>query len=146
MGLLGKSELNLTPEEKELILNLRKGANPSPDEVERLNPPTLGERLADVGGSWGFILTFIAVLIVWIAINSFGGDSFDPYPFILLNLVLSCLAAVQAPIIMMSQNRQEVKDRARAEADYRTNLEAEREIRELQRKLEEVHRIVSSRQ
>ncbi len=103
---------------------------------------TLGQRLADhvasFGGSWTFIIFFASVLIVWIVINSVAmlGKPFDPYPFILLNLVLSCLAAIQAPVIMMSQNRQEVKDRLRAENDYRVNLKAELEIRHLHSKLD----------
>ncbi len=103
---------------------------------------TLGQRLADhvasFGGSWTFIIFFASVLTVWIIINSLAmlGKPFDPYPFILLNLVLSCLAAIQAPVIMMSQNRQEVKDRLRAENDYRVNLKAELEIRHLHSKLD----------
>ncbi len=91
----------------------------------------LADRVAAVGGSWGFVIGFFLVLVVWMAINSavLLSRAFDPYPFILLNLVLSCLAAIQAPIIMMSQNRQEAKDRLRAEHDYRVNLKAELEIR-----------------
>ncbi len=96
---------------------------------------SLGDRVADrvakFGGSWKFILSFGALLAVWIAINSIVllARPFDPYPFILLNLILSCIAALQAPVIMMSQNRQEAKDRARAENDYQVNLKAELEIR-----------------
>jgi uncharacterized membrane protein len=103
---------------------------------------SLGERLADrvasFGGSWVFIGTFFGALLIWIAINSIQalGQPFDPYPFILLNLLLSCLAAIQAPIIMMSQNRQEAKDRLRAQEDYRVNLKAELEIRHLHSKLD----------
>ncbi|MCA8988969.1 MAG: DUF1003 domain-containing protein, partial [Planctomycetaceae bacterium] len=103
---------------------------------------TLGEQLADrvatFGGSWTFILCFAGVLIVWITMNSLAvsGRSFDPFPYILLNLVLSCLAAIQAPVIMMSQNRQEAKDRLRAENDYRVNLKAELEIRHLHSKVD----------
>lgn len=103
---------------------------------------TIGEAVADkvaeFGGSWIFIISFFAVLIVWILINSFIilAKTFDPYPFILLNLVLSCLAAIQAPIIMMSQNRKEAKDRRRSENDYRTNLKAELEIRLLHEKVD----------
>ena len=103
---------------------------------------TLGEQLADrvaeFGGSWSFILCFGAVLAVWIAINTIGliSQPFDPYPYILLNLLLSCLAAIQAPVILMSQNRQEAKDRLRAEHDYRVNLKAELEIRHLNAKLD----------
>ncbi|MBI3014300.1 MAG: DUF1003 domain-containing protein [Candidatus Tectomicrobia bacterium] len=103
---------------------------------------TLGERLADkiasFGGSWTFILTFGAVLVVWIGINSVMllRKPFDPFPFILLNLVLSCLAAIQAPIIMMSQNRLESRDRLRSENDYQINLKAELEIRQLHEKLD----------
>ncbi len=96
------------------------------------------DRLATFGGSWKFILLFATMLVVWIAINSLVALSmpFDPYPFILLNLILSCLAAIQAPIIMMSQNRQETKDRQRAEYDYRINLKAELEIRHLHEKVD----------
>lgn len=103
---------------------------------------TLGERLADriadLGGSWTFILVFLGLLGVWMAINAAEGDAaaFDPYPFILLNLMLSCVAALQAPVIMMSQKRQEEKDRLRAENDYRVNLKAELEIRHLHEKLD----------
>lgn len=106
---------------------------------EKLKP---GERIADkiatYGGSWKFIITFAIVLAVWIIINSVVLllRPFDPYPFILLNLVLSCLAAIQAPVIMMSQNRQEVKDRARSEHDYQINLKAELEIRNLHQKID----------
>ena len=103
---------------------------------------TFGERLSDhiaeFGGSWKFIILFGAVLIGWIILNAvFLFDrGFDPYPFILLNLILSCLAAIQAPIIMMSQNRAEARDRLRAENDYKVNLKAELEIRHLHEKLD----------
>jgi uncharacterized membrane protein len=103
---------------------------------------TIGERLADrvadFGGSWVFISIFAGFILVWMAINSvlLMTRAFDPYPYILLNLVLSCLAAVQAPIIMMSQNRQEARDRLRAENDYQVNLKAELEIRHLHEKLD----------
>ena len=103
---------------------------------------TKGEQIADkiasFGGSWKFIGFFAAFLIIWIAINSMVmfWTPVDPYPYILLNLVLSCLAAIQAPIIMMSQNRQEAKDRLRSEYDYKVNLKAEREIRELHKKVD----------
>jgi uncharacterized membrane protein len=105
---------------------------------------TTGERLADkvavFGGSWRFILIFAGVLVGWIAINSIVllRQPFDPYPYILLNLVLSCLAAIQAPIIMMSQNRQESRDRMHAEHDYQVNLKAELEIRQLHWKLDQL--------
>ncbi|OYW11821.1 MAG: hypothetical protein B7Z55_18880 [Planctomycetales bacterium 12-60-4] len=103
---------------------------------------TFGERTADAvasfGGSWKFIILFATVLSTWITINSIAilSRPFDPYPYILLNLVLSCLATIQAPVIMMSQNRQESKDRLRAEHDYRVNLKAELEIRHLHSKLD----------
>ena len=103
---------------------------------------SLGERLADhiadFGGSWIFISLFGAFILIWIVINTvlLMVRPFDPYPFILLNLMLSCLAAVQAPIIMMSQNRQEARDRLRSESDYRVNLKAELEIRHLHEKLD----------
>jgi uncharacterized membrane protein len=107
---------------------------------------TFGERLSDhiaeFGGSWKFLITFGAVLFAWIATNGvlLATHSFDPYPFILLNLILSCLAAVQAPIIMMSQNRAEARDRLRAENDYKVNLKAELEIRHLHEKLDHLLR------
>lgn len=103
---------------------------------------TFGERvsdkLAEFGGSWPFIGTFMGILVLWVIINSITllWKPFDPYPFIFLNLVLSCLAAIQAPIIMMSQNRQEAKDRLQAENDYRVNLKAELEVRHLHAKLD----------
>jgi len=105
---------------------------------------TFGQRLADrvasFGGSWSFIIIFGATLLIWIGINSLLllKRPFDPYPYILLNLVLSCLAAIQAPIIMMSQNRQEAKDRLRGEHDYQVNLKAEIEIRQLHIKLDQL--------
>ena len=100
----------------------------------------VSDRLASFGGSWTFIGIFFAVLLVWMAFNVWAAsrDIFDPYPFILLNLVLSCLAAIQAPIIMMSQNRQEAKDRLRSENDYRVNLKAELEIRHLHEKIDHI--------
>ncbi len=96
------------------------------------------DRLAAYGSSWGFMLGFIALLLGWIGINLVmgGTKAFDPYPFILLNLVLSCLAALQAPIIMMSQRRQEAKDRLRSQSDYQVNLKAELEIRHLHEKID----------
>jgi uncharacterized membrane protein len=98
----------------------------------------ISDRLSRFAGSWTFILGFIAVLFLWIGVNSavMLMRPFDPYPFILLNLVLSCLAAIQAPIILMSQNRQESKDRLRSEHDYLVNLKAELEIRHLHEKID----------
>jgi uncharacterized membrane protein len=97
----------------------------------------VSDHLASFGGSWMFILSFLMLLGVWIAFNlARGTDTFDPYPFILLNLVLSSLAALQAPIIMMSQRRQEEKDRLRSENDYKVNLKAELEIRHLHDKID----------
>ena len=114
-------------------------------DVQLDRAATLGERLADqvaeFGGSWRFIGLFGCVMVVWMALNSILlSASFDPYPFILLNLVLSCLAAIQAPIIMMSQNRQETRDRARADNDYMVNLKAELEVRLLHEKLDHLLR------
>jgi uncharacterized membrane protein len=111
-----------------------------------LNPPqetltkgqSLSDKIARFGGSWMFIISFFIILLLWIVANSIlpPSDTFDPYPFILMNLVLSCLAALQAPIIMMSQNRQEEKDRQRAQNDYLINLKAELEIRSLHQKMD----------
>jgi len=103
---------------------------------------TLGERLADAitkfGGSWAFIATFLAFCLIWMGTNTYFLVSrpFDPYPYILLNLLLSCIAAIQAPVIIMSQKRQETRDRLRAEHDYRVNLKAELEIRQLHEKMD----------
>ena len=103
---------------------------------------TFGEKLSDkiasFGGSWKFIITFGTIIFFWILINTYFllAKSFDPYPFILLNLVLSCLAALQAPVIMMSQNRQESRDRNRAEQDYKINLKSELELRQLHQKVD----------
>jgi uncharacterized membrane protein len=107
---------------------------------------TLGQRASDklteIMGSWGFILGFVIVLIIWMWLNAYYliAGPFDPYPFILLNLVLSCLAAIQAPIILMSQNREAQKDRLRAEYDYKVNRKAEREIEEIQKQLNKIER------
>jgi len=110
------------------------------DEIEA--ELTTGEKLADkvasFGGSWAFIIVFFSFIMIWIFINILfiATKPFDPYPFILLNLILSCLAAIQAPIIMMSQNRQEQKDRIRGEHDYKINLKAELEIKLLSEKID----------
>lgn len=111
-----------------------------------LNPPrevltkgqTISDKVAKFGGSWGFIISFFFILVIWILFNTLTPvkDIFDPYPFILMNLVLSCVAALQAPIIMMSQNRQEEKDRKRSENDYMINLKAELEINALNQKID----------
>lgn len=111
-----------------------------------LHPPTdiltkgqiISDKVANFGGSWAFIISFFIVLLIWIAYNSIALTNFifDPYPFILMNLILSCIAALQAPIIMMSQNRQEEKDRKRSENDYLINLKSELEIRALNQKID----------
>lgn len=103
---------------------------------------TLGEktsdRLASFAGSWIFIIIFFTLLTLWMLFNSVSTTHFDPYPFILLNLILSCLAAIQAPIIMMSQNRKEAKDRERAENDYRVNVKTEIILSDLHGKISEM--------
>ena len=111
-------------------------------ELEENTTLTLGQKLADkvadFGGSWTFIIAFGVFLFIWILLNIYWlmNRAFDPYPFIFLNLILSCLAALQAPIIMMSQNRQEDKDRIRARSDYMINLKSEMEIRGLHSKID----------
>jgi uncharacterized membrane protein len=111
-------------------------------ELEEQSELTLGQRIADhvaeFGGSWTFILSFFGFLTIWIIANIFflRSRTFDPYPFILLNLILSCIAALQAPVIMMSQNRQEQKDRERSKKDFMINMKAELEIRILHEKLD----------
>lgn len=111
-----------------------------------LHPPTdkitkgqmISDKVANFGGSWAFIISFFIVLVIWIVFNTLALKklAFDPYPFILMNLILSCIAALQAPIIMMSQNRQEEKDRKRSENDYLINLKSELEIRSLNQKID----------
>jgi uncharacterized membrane protein len=101
----------------------------------------LADRVASFGGSWTFIISFVAILLAWVALNGLilvGSLAFDPYPFIFLNLILSMLAALQAPIIMMSQNRQAARDRLAAGLDYEINLKAELEIMELHEKLDQI--------
>jgi uncharacterized membrane protein len=109
-------------------------------EEKRTFGQRVADRVADFGGSWTFILSFLFCLLAWIFVNVYFllNKGFDPYPFILLNLILSCIAALQAPIIMMSQNRQEEKDRERAKKDFQINLKAEQEIRILQKKLDHI--------
>jgi len=135
----------LTEQEKKVIHHLAErlhiSRNINREFDEKL---TFGQRLADgvavFGGSWTFILIFCLILLIWVALNSFillhRGGAFDPYPYILLNLVLSMLAALQAPVIMMSQNRQAVKDRLDAAHDYEVNLKAELEIMSLHEKVD----------
>ena len=113
------------------------------DEVEvRTFGQIVADKVADFGGSWRFIIMFGVFIVIWILANIYilMNRGFDPYPFILLNLILSCLAALQAPIIMMSQNRQEEKDRDRARKDYMINLKSELEIRMLHEKLDHLIR------
>ena len=116
-------------------------SNPEDSFAEKRNfGQAVADRIATFGGSWTFILSFLGFLACWIALNviHLTTEVFDPYPFILLNLILSCIAALQAPVIMMSQNRQEAKDRLRSENDYQINLKAELEIRLLHDKLDHV--------
>ena len=115
-----------------LLADSRVSVNPAEEKVKY----TLGQRAADAiakfAGSWAFIFSFTGGLVLWMVINTvLAARAFDPYPFILLNLVLSCIAAIQAPLIMMSQNRQEEKDRRRAENDYKVNLKTEIMIEDL---------------
>ena len=142
-SLLQDEKGELTSLERSVVDSLARQETLSEDiETEFQKKLTIGERLADqiadFGGSWTFILSFGGIILVWVMINTVVllARPFDPYPFILLNLFLSCLAALQAPIIMMSQNRQEARDRLRSENDYRVNLKAELEIRHLHEKLD----------
>ena len=124
---------DMTDEE---VLNLLADSKISENPAGEMEKYTLGQRAADAiakfAGSWAFIFSFTGVLILWMIVNTLlAAKAFDPYPFILLNLVLSCVAAIQAPLIMMSQNRQEEKDRRRAENDYKVNLKTEIMIEDL---------------
>ncbi|HET9837154.1 MAG TPA: DUF1003 domain-containing protein, partial [Candidatus Angelobacter sp.] len=124
------------------LLRTQVSRNPNVEEQEML---TFGQRVADkvasFGGSWTFILCFAAVLAVWVVLNSTAllSQHFDPYPYILLNLFLSMLAAIQAPVIMMSQNRQVAKDRLKGDLDYEVNLKAEMEVAHLHRKVDHIY-------
>ena len=120
----------------EEVLKLLAGSKISVNPSKECEKSTIGQRAADsiakFAGSWAFIFSFVGVLAAWMVINIIlAAKAFDPYPFILLNLVLSCVAAIQAPLIMMSQNRQEEKDRRRAENDYKVNLKTEIMIEDL---------------
>ena len=123
-----------TIKEEGLIVNNLK--NPPQEILSR--GQRISDKVARFGGSWKFIIIFTGILFLWILFNVLAITAlrFDPYPFILMNLVLSCIAALQAPIIMMSQNRQEEKDRMRAENDYMVNLKAELEVRSLHEKMD----------
>lgn len=116
--------------------------------VEEEERKTFGQRIADkvasFGGSWTFIISFGVTILVWITFNTMmlRSKAFDPYPYILLNLVLSCLAAIQAPVIMMSQNRQSAKDRLQADSDYEVNLRAELEIAALHKKVDQLYQVI----
>jgi len=142
-NLLEAEKGELTTLDHEVLTSLQRHETLSSNvDAEFEKDLTLGERLSDnlasFGGSWTFLVIFALILFTWIVINSFLilRKPFDPYPFILLNLVLSCLAAIQAPVIMMSQNRLEAKDRLRSQHDYQINLKAELEIRHLHDKID----------
>jgi len=128
--------------EQKVVKSLRDKSLVSDNPDDEDPDLTLGQRVADkvasFGGSWTFILSFLSFLLLWIALNAFIflNKGFDPYPFILLNLILSCVAALQAPVIMMSQNRQGEKDREKAQNDYMINLKSELEIRLLHEKID----------
>ena len=143
--LLGKGMQTLEPEEVRVLHGMAEGRPISRDAADTADEQqTFGQRLADrvaaVGGSWAFIITFSVVLLAWMLLNTQVlaqfGLAFDPYPYIFLNLMLSTLAAVQAPIIMMSQNRQAAKDRIAASLDFEVNLRAELEIMRLHEKID----------
>ena len=141
--LFGKPADQLDETEREVLLHSREGRILSEDRnVAYQSKQATGERVADgiarIGGSWAFIIGFLVFLLVWTIVNTIllSKDAFDPYPFIFLNLVLSMLAALQAPIIMMSQNRQAARDRFEAAKDYEVNLKAEIELMALHHKID----------
>jgi Predicted membrane protein len=143
--LLKQENVEISEMEKQVIESVAKNELLSKDLEEELSKDlTPAQRIADkiagFGGSWTFILSFFLFLLLWMAINVFilVKRPFDPFPFILLNLILSCLAAIQAPVIMMSQNRKEEKDRKRSQNDYKVNLKAELEIKLLHEKIDHI--------
>lgn len=138
--LLDVTDTEFTDEE---LIHQLITTNFSKNSADTKNRLSLGQKASDAvakfAGSWAFIFSFIAVMVIWMVLNVvLASKAFDAYPFILLNLVLSCIAAVQAPLIMMSQNRQEAKDRERAENDYKVNLKSELILDDLHKKLDEV--------
>ncbi|MNU17139.1 hypothetical protein D3C71_53190 [compost metagenome] len=149
---LTKEVSNLTDMEQKVMQTLNDNSiiTKEVDSEEETSADTFGQRIADkvasFGGSWTFIIAFGCFILLWISTNVYflTNKGFDPYPFILLNLILSCLAALQAPVIMMSQNRQEDKDRLRAKKDYMINLKAEIELRALHEKID--HLIIHQQQ
>jgi uncharacterized membrane protein len=128
--------------EKNVIASLKEDKSivtiAEDEEESRSFGQRIADKVADFGGSWTFIISFVVFIVIWIGSNVFilVDKGFDPYPFILLNLILSCIAALQAPVIMMSQNRQEEKDRNRAKKDYMINLKSELEIRMIHDKID----------
>lgn len=149
-GILESPEIKLTRFERHVLQSIRKKNIVTRDmEREFSDTRTFGERVSDqvalIGGSWTFVIFFICILLAWMILNSVilvrsGEAAFDPYPYILLNLLLSMTTAIQAPIIMMSQNRQAEKDRLQAANDYEVNLKAELEVQSLHEKVDELHK------
>lgn len=139
--LVKKTDQEFSDEElMHLLLDQKIAANTNAEQRQSL---TFGQRAADAvakfAGSWAFIFSFLMMMLIWMTVNVLmAARAFDAYPFILLNLVLSCIAAIQAPLIMMSQNRREEKDRLRAENDYRVNLKNELVIADLHEKLDQI--------
>ncbi|MBS1651028.1 MAG: DUF1003 domain-containing protein [Bacteroidetes bacterium] len=135
-------DINLSDSEKRIIKSYEENdfIAKSPEEIETEEKLSISQKLADkvadFGGSWKFIISFFLFIIIWMLYNLIVSKPYDVYPFILLNLVLSCVAAIQAPIIMMSQNRKEEKDRQRSQNDYEINLKAELEIKQLHEKID----------
>lgn len=125
-------------DEEIIHLVLEKPVSCPKEQKEDSLGQKIADKIASFGGSWIFIISFVLFLLLWIFVNIFHPSSIDPYPFILLNLLLSCIAAIQAPIIMMSQNRQEKKDRLRNEHDYKVNLKTEIIIQDLHTKLDTI--------
>ncbi|MBR4693240.1 MAG: DUF1003 domain-containing protein [Bacilli bacterium] len=142
--LLKNNELEAQDEEELLDLLVDQPISIDVDkqeEAKMTNGDRLADKLSEIAGSWEFIICFSGFLILWVVINSYvltNGSEVDPYPFILLNLVLSCIAALQAPVIMMSQNRQAAKDSLRNQNDYRTDLKSELILEDLHHKMEEI--------
>lgn len=140
--ILEEDMINIKEDEEiiHLLLDKRVSENTNSSRKDDLSfGNKIADKLTEVAGSWNFIITFCTVIFFWIIINIiFLSKPYDPYPFILLNLVLSCIAALQAPVIMMSQNRQEKKDRLRSENDYKVNLKSELIIEDLHLKIDKL--------
>ena len=146
----GKRRIKKEDEAEEVIKEVREYLRNPALHTKLTRGQKAADKLTIFAGSWTFIIIFFAFLGIWMLTNAYflvkyANNSFDPFPFILLNLILSCLAAIQAPVILMSQNREAQRDRLRSEYDYQVNRKAEREIQDMQQDLEQIKKLIKSK-